>query len=74
MYVWEAIKLIAETPGAAYLGSAVAVVGVSLYIQHKQRLAGKDTKVVKGFTLLGLGFILVECFMDMIHHAASFLL
>lgn len=73
MHVLEAVKLIASTPGAGYLGSAVAIVGVSLYVQHKQRLAGKDPKVVKGVTLLALGFILVECFMDMIHHAASFL-
>jgi hypothetical protein len=67
--IWKMGVTLAITPGMGYVVAAVAVVGVSVYVQHKLKKAKKDEKLVKYVTHFALGVILVEAFMDAISFA-----
>lgn len=72
--IWRVAESVHHIPGFGYIEVMIVIVGTSLYIQRKQKQRGGDGKVAKAITILALGAILVECFMDILHRAVGILL
>lgn len=72
--IWRIADQVHHTPGFGYVEVMVSIIGVSIYIQRKQKLAGGDGKLVRTITFITLGAILVEGFMTILHRSAAILL
>jgi hypothetical protein len=72
--LWRIAVQIHQTPGFGYVEVTAAIVGTSLYIQHKQKQNGGDGKMVRRITYIALGAVMIEIFMTILHRSAAILI